>query len=348
MNDGLVQGDLFGAPPPPAPADARRAALRAGAARWAERGVLLGTSSWKYPGWLGWLYTEERYRTRGRHSQAKFERECLAEYAEVLPTVCVDAGYYTFPTREGMEKLCSQVPAAFRFGFKVTDEITLRRFPVLDRFGARGGSANPHFLDADLFRNAFLRPLEPFQANVGVLMFEFAAFQPDDWPEPAAFAAALDAFLRQLPAGWQYGVEIRNEALLTPEYFATLARHGVTHVFNHWHRMPGVERQLQLPGSLTTDFTAARFLLKPGRRYEDAVQRFSPYTHVQEERPEAREAAAALMRAVATDPASAPGPAEGRKRKSFVFINNRLEGNALETLLAIILRADEPADQRPE
>ena len=31
----------------------------------AAAGVFLGTSSWKYPGWLGQLYTRDRYVWRG-------------------------------------------------------------------------------------------------------------------------------------------------------------------------------------------------------------------------------------------------------------------------------------------
>jgi hypothetical protein len=32
----------------------------------AEKGIYVGGSSWKYEGWLGQIYTQERYYTRGR------------------------------------------------------------------------------------------------------------------------------------------------------------------------------------------------------------------------------------------------------------------------------------------
>src|SRR5262245_25598198 len=101
----------------------------------ARSGVYIGTSSWKYPGWRGMLYDEERYVFRGRFAQARFERSCLAEYGEVFKTVCVDAAYYKFPDSRYLDGLASQVPADFLFGFKVTDEITVKRFPNLARFG---------------------------------------------------------------------------------------------------------------------------------------------------------------------------------------------------------------------
>jgi hypothetical protein len=64
----------------------------------AAQGVFVGTSSWKYPGWRGQLYDEAKYIWRGKFSEARFDRLCLAEYAQVFKTVCVDAAYYTFPT----------------------------------------------------------------------------------------------------------------------------------------------------------------------------------------------------------------------------------------------------------
>ena len=53
-------------------------------ARLVERGILIGTSSWKYEGWLGQIYTPDRYFTRGKFSAKKFEDTCLEEYAETL------------------------------------------------------------------------------------------------------------------------------------------------------------------------------------------------------------------------------------------------------------------------
>lgn len=64
----------------------------------ARSGVYVGTSSWKYEGWLGLIYSPERYMTLGKFFRAKFESTCLAEYAETFKTVCADAGYFLFPS----------------------------------------------------------------------------------------------------------------------------------------------------------------------------------------------------------------------------------------------------------
>jgi hypothetical protein len=91
---------LFPEPDEPPPQAARlRPRLRA----LADRGIYFGTSSWKYEGWLGSIYKTDRYLTRGKHSRAKFEENCLAEYAEVFPTVCGDFAFY-YPGKEDSHK----------------------------------------------------------------------------------------------------------------------------------------------------------------------------------------------------------------------------------------------------
>jgi hypothetical protein len=50
----------------------------------ADRKIFLGASSWKYDGWLGSICSQDRYLTRRKFSNSKFERECLSEYAEVF------------------------------------------------------------------------------------------------------------------------------------------------------------------------------------------------------------------------------------------------------------------------
>src|SRR2546429_8930521 len=85
----------------------------------AAQGVFIGTSSWKYPGWRGQLYEDDRYVWRGRFSTARFDKLCLAEYAESFKTVCVDAAYYKFPDEPFITGLFPHVSNDFQFAFKV-------------------------------------------------------------------------------------------------------------------------------------------------------------------------------------------------------------------------------------
>jgi uncharacterized protein YecE (DUF72 family) len=309
--------------------DFSREMLARGVAALAARGLYVGTSSWKYEGWLDLIYTPDRYRTRGRLSRAKFDRHCLAEYTEIFKTVCLDAGFYQFPTAKMFDGIFSQVPADFLLSTKVTEDITVKRYPELPRYSSRAGKVNEHFLDADLFIGSFLGPLEPYRERLGTLFLEFSHFHPGDWELGRQFVEALDVFLGRLPKGWNYSVEVRNPSLLQPEYFQMLRSHGVAHAFNNWTRMPPVAEQLQMPGSSTADFDAARFLLKPGRSYEQAVEKFQPYREVRELDPEARWA---LIRLLTTP----PEPEGGRPRRRFLYVNNRLEGCSLLTIYAVI------------
>lgn len=296
-------------------------------AKLAASGVLIGTSSWKYQGWLGQLYAPERYMYRGKVAESRFEKNCLSEYAEVFKTVCFDGAHYRFYNQEYYEKLAAQVPNDFRFGFKIPDAITIKKYPNHARHGPMAGKMNPDFLNADRFAAEFLKPCEAIREQVGILMFEFSTFHRPLYEHGAEFIADLENFFSHLPSGWPYAVELRNHKWLQAEYFQGLARHNVAHVFNSWDTMPPVSEQLALEGSFTTPSLAgARFLLTPGRDYKTAVAKFEPYDKIKEVNEEARKAAAALIK--------------NRKKtlngKTYIFVNNRLEGNALQTIRAIL------------
>ncbi len=303
-----------------------RARLARALAALASRGVLVGTSSWKYAGWLGQIYTRERYLTRGKFSQRLFESTCLAEYAETFPAVCGDFSFYQFPSPENWRRLFASAPATLQHAFKVPENITVKTYPSHARYGARAGLENPSFLDAALFADAFLSPLEPYRRQVAVLIFEFGTFSKAAYPEPAGSVGDLDRFLASLPEGWRYAVEIRNREYLRSEYFACLRAHGVAHVFNAWTRMPELRAQLAIPEACTSGFTVCRALLSQGRAYEQAVKTFEPYERVQQVNEPAREALRDLIER-----------AQRAGEPAFVFVNNRLEGNAPQTIEAVVV-----------
>jgi uncharacterized protein YecE (DUF72 family) len=290
----------------------------------AQQNIYLGTSSWKYDGWLGQIYTPERYFTRGRFSQKKFETECLNEYAETFPVVCGDFSFYQFPSESYWQRLFAASPPSLQFAFKVPEEITVKEWPKHLRYGARGGLLNESFLNARLFEAAFLRPLERYRQRVAVMIFEFGTLPKRHYENIEPFAADLRQFLSDLPPGWRYSVEIRNQEFFEPRYFDALRKHNVAHVFNSWTRMPDLPNQAAIPQAYTADFLVARALLRPGRAYEQAVQKFQPYKEIQEVNPPARAGLRELIeRARAT------------RQTAFLFVNNRLEGNAPSTIQAV-------------
>jgi len=291
----------------------------------AREKIYIGGSSWKYEGWLGQIYSRERYLSRGRFSKKLFEAECLREYAETFPAVCGDFAFYQFPTDEFWSKLFRQTPAHFRFAFKVPEQITCKVFPAHARYGPQAGQENEAFLDVRMLEEMFLRPLLAYRDRVAVLIFEFGTFNRRGFADVVEFVGRLDPFLRALPPEFRYAVEIRNPEFLDKDYFACLRSRRVAHVYNAWSRMPELPDQLAIPESATSDFLVCRALLRRGRVYEEAVESFAPYTSVQDPNPEARQAMRVLI-----------GRARENKEFLFLFVNNRLEGNAPATIMSLV------------
>jgi len=291
----------------------------------AARGIFIGGSSWKYEGWLGQIYSPDRYLARGKFSKRVFEQECLREYAMTFPAVCGDFAFYQFPTEEFWKKLFGQTPPGFQFAFKVPEQITCKMFPVHARYGAQAGRENETFLDSHVLREMFLRPLLPYREKTGVLIFEFGTFSKKSFEELPAFLERLNPFLTALPREFRYAVEIRNPDFLERDYFDCLRSHGVAHVYNAWSRMPELRYQIGIADSATAEFQVCRALLRRGRLYEEAVQQFAPYREVQDPNPEARDSMRILI-----------DRARENKQMLFLFVNNRLEGNAPATILSVV------------
>jgi uncharacterized protein YecE (DUF72 family) len=318
-----VVGTLFdGLDPEGAAFDRARLAERL--RRMVAEKIYIGGSSWKYEGWLGQIYSRDRYLARGRFSRKRFEAECLREYAETFPVVCGDFAFYQFPSEEFWRRTFESTPAHFRFAFKVPEQITCRVFPSHPRYGLAGGQENGAFLDNRMLEEMFLRPLRPYREQVAVLIFEFGTFGSRSFAGVSEFMDRLDPFLSALPPEFRYAVEIRNPEFLEKDYFSCLRSHGVAHVYNAWSRMPELRHQIAIPDSATADFLVCRALLRRGRPYQQAVEAFQPYAETRDPNPEARESMRVLI-----------GRARENRKALFLFVNNRLEGNAPLTILSV-------------
>ena len=310
---------------PEKPSNPFQEELRARVSRLRKRQVYFGTSSWKYEGWLGQIYSRERYTFRGRFSKARFAEECLSEYAETFPTVCGDFAFYQFPVQSFWRKLFDASPAQLQFSFKIPEEITAPHFPSIERYGNLGGAHNPNFLNAEVLGELFLQQLESYSSRVAVLIFEFGAMCGRLF-SPQEFTERVDRFLESLPRQFRFAVEVRNpEFLAEANYASVLRRHSVAHVLSAWSRMPALRQQIAPPDLFTTDFTVVRALLKAGRRYEDAVRAFAPYRSVQDPDPDTRSAIGDIV-----------VRSMRRGEPAFIYVNNRLEGNAPTTIHGIL------------
>jgi len=310
----VTQHELFGVEslPPPSPEVTELG-------QGIPSSIRFGTSTWTYDGWFGDVY-HRRYR--GPQPASRLE-----EYARypLFRTVGIDSAFYDPPSEEELRSYARALPPGFPCVSKVWDRITAKRLGQDAPQPGLAGIRNPDFLNAALFKDSVLGPYSRvFRDHAGCFVFEFQSMRGKDLPDPLQWADQLDDFLKELPRDFRYAVELRNPELLTGVHGEVLKRHGVAHVFNSWTEMPAIGDQVDLGWTLPTDFTVARALLKPGRRYSDAVKQFQPYDRVQEPVPSLRND---LVRLVSQ--------AHQRRVEAFILANNRAEGNAPGTIRAV-------------
>jgi uncharacterized protein YecE (DUF72 family) len=289
--------------------------------------IRFGTSTWTYDGWSGDVYHRPYRGVRPAQRLEEYGRYPL------FRTVGIDSAFYEPLSEATLEAYAKALPPDFPCVIKVWDRITARRYNLDRRWGNLGGQRNPDFLNAQLFADAVLLPhRRAFQSHVGCFVFEFQTMRGKDVPDVGDWAEELHGFFSAIPDEFRYAVELRNPELLHDLHGAVLRQHGVAHVFNSWTDMPPIGAQLDLPWTFSADFTVARALLKPGRKYEDAVRLFEPYERIQEPLPDLRRD---LMRLMAE--------AVRRRIEALIVVNNRAEGNAPGTIRALAAAHQSPS-----
>ena len=289
------------APSPPAAIGAEYAALAQGLGPR----LYLGTSSWYFPGWAGFVFEPEPGDAK------KLSREGLRSYSRhpLLRSVSVDRAFYQPLDVRSWQRYAAQTPPAFRFTAKAWRGIT---DPQLE------GAPNPYFLDAEQARSAVLQPfLDGCRDKAGVWVMQFSPQLPRRARfTPHEFAERLGAFLAALQSPIPVAVELRDAELLTPGYFAALKAHGAVHCVNVHPQGLGVIEQVQRIGERPEPLVI-RWMLHAGFAYEEARERYSPFDRLVDEDPVTRKAVARLARRAL----DAGGTV-------FVIANNKAEGSA--------------------
>lgn len=182
--------------------------------------IRLGTQGWSYPDWVGPFYP-----------RGVLHGDLLRYYARAFDTVELDTTFYAVPRQQVVAGWRAAVPDGFLFSAKLPQTIThMKRL--------RGA-------EADL--EALLQALEPLGDCLGALLIQLPPdFHPDERP-------ALEAFLRQLPAGYQWALEVRHRSWIHPELFDFLGERGVGWTVLDMAGMPRVPE-------VTADFAYVRWL----------------------------------------------------------------------------------------
>jgi len=282
--------------------------------RYGER-LRLGTSSWYFPGWVGFVWS-----TNARDmSEQKISREGLSAYAQhpLLQSVSLDRAFYTPMTASDYARYANQVGEGFRFTSKCWRGLT---DPVIE------GTPNSLFLDAQYAREQILQPfLDGAGSKAGVQVLQFSPGLPRRARlTPTAFAQLLDEFLGRLASPIPVVVELRDAELLIPEYFAALQQHGAEHCINV-HPSTGLHviEQAKLIGRRPEPLVI-RWMLQAGFAYEEARERYAPFEKLVDEDPATRSAIAKLVRRALEAGGSV-----------YVIANNKAEGSAPLTLFKL-------------
>ena len=163
-------------------------------------------------------------------------------------------------------------------------------------------------------RSGRLAPLAALEGRIGLVQFEFSG------PEEHELER-LREFFSAIPRRFSYGVEIRNPALVRPNFYRLLRDIGVSPAFVSWTRMPPLSEQwgayLEAGGAEDPLPLLGLGIVRPGRSYEEAVRLFQPYHEVRETYPEGRAGLADIGLW-----------AMKNRRKAYILINNRWEGSA--------------------
>lgn len=316
MPRGRPRG-LFGSPPPdgsgraggvgPAevPEDLRAVADRLPA------NLHLGTSSWSFPGWAGSVYDREA-------STTVLSRKGLAAYAKhpLLRAAGVDRTFYAPVAASVLAEYAASVPDDFLFLVKAPQAVTDPA--VRDARGRSTGEANPLFLDSAWAAERSVAPfVEGLGTKGGVLLFQFVPLGRDAIGEPLAFAERLARFLRGLPAGVPYAVEIRDRALARADVAEIVADAGAAWCLNVHPTMPSIPEQRKLAPPREDRPVVVRWMLHSGLGYEAARDKYAPFDRLVDEDLPSRNAIADIL-----------AEAARARRIAIAIANNKAEGSA--------------------
>lgn len=277
----------------------------------------LGTSSWSFPGWAGLVY-DTPYET------SLLSRSGLTAYSAhpVLRAVSIDRSYYAPVPLAEYAAYAQQVPEGFRFMVKAPAEVTSSW--IRDDAGKPAGS-NPHYLDVDKAVREFVGPArEGLGDRCGPLVFQFPPQGRAVTRQPRTFAVRVGEFLSALPRGGLHAIELRDPELFTDELVGALRASGATLCVSVHPRAIPLAEQIAILGSLPPSELVLRWNLNPRHQYEEAKARFAPFNSMVEPDLTTREAIAGLCR---------QSVAAGRR--AIVIANNKAEGSAPRTLVAL-------------
>jgi uncharacterized protein YecE (DUF72 family) len=195
--------------------------------------VRIGTSAFTAAGWEGSFYP------KGLPA-----KDQLSYYAQHFDTVEVDSTYYRIPALSTVKGWAAKTPAGFIFAAKVPQIITHEKV-LVDSAG-------------DL--KEFLKVMSALGEKLGPLLFQFPYFNIKAFASVNDFLARLVPFLKTLPKGQPFAVEIRNKNWLVPAFVEALRSRGIALALIDQSWMPRPAQWFEKFDPITANFTYVRWL----------------------------------------------------------------------------------------
>ena len=195
--------------------------------------IHLGTSAFTAAGWEGSFYPEGM-------KPADF----LSYYATKFDSVEVDSTFYRTPSVATVNGWERKTPKGFILAAKVPQTITHEK--VLQ--------------DCDEDLKYFLETMDLMGDKLGPLLFQFGYFNKKAFKSGDEFLARLTPFLKKLPKGHRFALEIRNKQWLTAQFFDLLRERKVAYALIDQAWMPRASEIFEKFDPITADFTYIRLL----------------------------------------------------------------------------------------
>jgi uncharacterized protein YecE (DUF72 family) len=196
-------------------------------------GLRIGTSAFTAAGWPGTFYPE-----------GLPEREYLTFYASQFDTVEIDSTFCRTPSLQTVKGWNAKTPPGFLFAAKVPQIVTHEKV----------------LLDCETEFSEFLKVMDALGEKLGPLLLQFGYFNKNAFVGVNDFLARLRPFLKRLPKGHRFAIEIRNKNWLVPQFVEALRERGVALTLIDQSWMPRPAAWFEKFDPITADFTYVRWL----------------------------------------------------------------------------------------
>jgi len=257
--------------------------------------IYLGTASDRYAGWIGQIYSNDRYSDRITSRKKTvggrpFVEEILPvdsveEYFQHFRVLELDFTFYRLlleengqptPNYHVLQKYRQHITEQDDLIVKVPQAICAQKLWRQGRY-----IENDTYLDAKIFMCQFYEPaLTILGDSLTGLIFEQEYQRKKDRTSPQDLATDFDLFFEEIPKDSRYHLELRTETYLTDPVFEMMERHGVGQVLSHWTWLPTLNKQFAKSERRffnSGNQSIIRLMTPRGARYEEAYAQAHPF-----------------------------------------------------------------------